>query len=114
MFPSVVMAAFRLGTVNPQERHTSDTQPSSKAAVVSGVESKVSADGPLFVTGLDGIQVHGPSPGTLPSRSFVYESTGKRNYNKGQPPTADRFAHASSSLRQVFFRADDIDGSGVE
>jgi len=40
------MAAFRLGTVNPQERHTSDTQLSSKVVVVSVVESKVSADGP--------------------------------------------------------------------
>jgi hypothetical protein len=61
------------------------------------------ADGPLFVTGLDGIQVHGPSPGTLPSRSFVYESRGERNYNKGQPLTADGFAHASSSSDRSFF-----------
>ena len=43
------MAAFRLGTVNPQERHTSDTQLSSKMVVVSAVESKVSADRPLVV-----------------------------------------------------------------
>lgn len=45
----MVMGAFRLGTVNPQELHTSDTQPSSKVIVVSVVESKVSADRPSVV-----------------------------------------------------------------
>jgi hypothetical protein len=70
------------------------------------------ANRPLFVTGLYGIQVDGRSAGALPSRSYVYEPTVELQ----QRTTADSgwFRSCFLFLQQVFFRADDIDGSGVE
>jgi hypothetical protein len=47
--------------------------------------------------------VDGRSAGALPLEILVYEPTGKRNYNKGQPPTAGGFAQASSSSNRSFF-----------